>query len=226
MTSGYWEISAISTCDDNSPRSDVNVKNLHDSWKSHGYVDLPNLVDDDCWEAIEREAHQFEPDAFPRVNARVDLEDRRDGSIVAPQKCRAHLAGPALRALATSHEFRALVTTATGLNGLVPARLGYKYYMPGDFMAVHRDDVKCTITVSFGVTKNLDHMGWMPALRGASNEDVIARAVHEGHFPSSGERFDIRHRKMRGFDGYNIPHWRPPFEYSLGILGFVCFFDL
>jgi hypothetical protein len=219
-------ISAISICDDNSSGGDVSVKELHDSWKSHGYVDLPDFVDDEYWEAIEHEAHQFEPDAFPRVNERADPQDRRDGSIVAAQRCRAHLAGPALRALSTSREFRVLVATATGLNGLVPARFGYKYYAPGDFMAVHRDDVKCTITVSFGVTPNLDYMGWMPALRGSSNGEVIALAVHEGRFPRSGERFDIRHRQMRGFDGYNIPHWRPPFEDSLGILGFVCFFDL
>jgi len=200
--------------------------NLYESWRELGYVDLPDFLDNQRWQTIEHEARQFEIDAFPRVNNQVGLEDRRDGSLVAPQRCRAHLGGPALRALALSKEFNDLLATMTGLDCLVPARLGYKYYVPGDYMAVHRDDVKSTVTVSFGITPNLDYMGWIPALRGADNRDVIAWATQEGYCPSSGEHFEIHHRKMRGFDGYNIPHWRPPFEDDLGILGFVSFCDL
>ncbi|NNH68750.1 hypothetical protein HLB23_02455 [Nocardia uniformis] len=199
---------------------------VHQTWIDSGFIELPDFLDSQTWDSIEAEAHSLEPDAFDRLNENEQFDDRRDGSLVSPQRCRAHLAGPALREIAISREFNRLVSAATGLRGLVPARLGYKYYTHGDFMAVHRDDVKCAVTVSFGVTSNLDYMGWMPSLRGESNATVIEHARREGYFPASGQRFDILHRKMRGFDGYNIPHWRPPFDRQLGILGFVCFVDL
>ncbi|MGH8974664.1 MAG: hypothetical protein ACRD0C_15870 [Acidimicrobiia bacterium] len=191
-----------------------------------GLVELPDLIDERTWAAITREAHACEPYSFPRVNTRPDLVQRRDGSITSPQRCRAHRGGDALRRLATSAELTHLVRDATGMECIVPSRFGFKYYRRGDFMAVHRDDVKCTITISFGVTDNLEYMGWIPSLRHSSSQDVVDEVGATAMFPSTGSALPIGFRQLKGFDGYGIPHWRPSFEHDFGILGTICYFEL
>jgi hypothetical protein len=69
-------------------------------------------------------------------------------------------------------------------------------------------------------------MHWLPSLREASNDEVLSFVEQEGIFPASGEPVPVEFCRMRAFDGYNIPHWRVPFQGELGILGTLCYFDL
>jgi hypothetical protein len=129
--------------------------------------------------------------------------------------------------LATGPRLVAAARAATGHTTLVPARYGYKYYRPGDFMAVHRDSVKCHgITISFPLSDSLGPMGWLPKQREATSEHVAA-AVGAELFPTDGQALPLGHGLFTGFDGYNIPHWRPPYTGdAVGILGTICYLAL
>ncbi|MET7422128.1 hypothetical protein [Dactylosporangium sp. NPDC005555] len=198
-----------------------------EQWRRTGAAPLSGVIDDAGWDALVREAVSCEPAAADRINDCPGLMAYRDGSITSPQRCRAHRGGSALRALAIGPALLEAARAVTGQCTLVPARYGFKYYRPGDFMAVHRDSVKCAgITVSFALTENLGPMGWLPQLRDASNDAVLAHIGAEP-FPSDGEEFPLTDGMFHGFDGYNIPHWRPPHAGDgVAILGTVCFFAL
>jgi len=197
---------------------------LSDAWRHNGMVDLDGFGDESMWEALRDEAHACAPSAFERRFDKVELY--RDGSMMSPQRCRAHRGGDAVRALAHNHELLELARSTTGMDSLVPARYGYKYYERGSFMGVHRDAARCSITFTFALTDNLAEMSWLPGLREESNESVRTFIEAHGHLPEEAERLPISFCSMKGFDGYNIPHWRMPFEDDFGILGTVCYFDL
>jgi hypothetical protein len=203
------------------------VSELRDQWRQRGSVLLPeDLVPAGEWEEIAAEARACVPDAFARVNEREGLHAVRDGSITSPQRCRAHPGGPALKRLAESPRVLELARAATGEANLVPVRCGLKIYGPGDFMALHRDDVRCSITFSTGVIGDLGTMGWVPSLRAADSTSVLEYAAQHGLFPDSEEPLPIPYRRLQGFDGWGIPHHRPPFEHDFGVLGTFCYFAL
>jgi hypothetical protein len=91
-------------------------------------------------------------------------------------------------------------------------------------MGLHRDAIQCTITFSFALTPNLEVMGWEPALRDLSSEELGERIGRDGFMPELRNGVSIEMHRLKGFDGHNIPHWRPYFVDDLGILGTVCFF--
>jgi hypothetical protein len=149
----------------------------------------------------------------------------RDGSITSPQRCKVHPGGPALNALARSKALADIAGEATGQARMTPIRYGYKFYQPGDYMHVHRDDGKCDITFSCGLTPNLSPMGWLPRLRYLSTQQV-ADHLQDTPYPC-GEQFPILHRALSGFDGRRIPHWRTPLDFqSREVLITICFSDL
>jgi len=200
------------------------VSELNDQWRSNGAVLLPeDLVAAAEWEEIAAEAQACAPDAFDRVNEREGLQPQRNGSITSPQRCRAHPGGPALKALATSARVLDLAREATGEASLVPVRWGLKLYEPGDFMALHRDDVRCTITLSTGLIGDLGVMGWVPSLRAADSTTVVEYAEQHGLHPDEEEPLPIPYRQLQGFDGWAIPHHRPPFEHDFGVLATLCY---
>jgi hypothetical protein len=196
------------------------------NWITDGAFRIPDVISTAQWEEITREAWDAEPSAFPRVNEHLGLVLHRDGTITSPQRCRAHEAGRALRDLALSPVLISVVSEALGAEALLPARFGFKYYTAGDFMAVHRDDVKCSVTISFGITENMREMGWLPKMRQLSSQEVADELNGQGMFPGQGEQVTIGYRSLLAFDGYNIPHWRPPFEDTIGILGTICYFKV
>ncbi|MDG5807915.1 hypothetical protein P9869_35765 [Streptomyces ossamyceticus] len=200
------------------------MSELNDQWRTTGAVLLPaDLVTAGEWEEIAAEAQACAKDAFDRVNDREGLHPRRDGSITSPQRCRAHPGGPALKALATSARVLDLAREATGEASVVPVRWGLKVYGPGDFMALHRDDVRCSVTFSTGLIGDLGVMGWVPSLRAADSTTVIEYAARHGLFPDEEAPLPIPHRQLQGFDGWGIPHHRPPFEHDFGVLGTFCY---
>jgi hypothetical protein len=180
--------------------------------------------DRDLWAALADEALGFEPVAGDRVFNGLTVS--RDGAMMTPQRCRSHIGGPVLYEFAHSAELLSLVRRGCELPNLVPARYGYKYYGPGDFMGLHRDQARCSVTFTFGLSGNLGTMNWAPELREMSTPDLAELVKERGYFPEIGSEVEVATYGLTGFDGYNIPHWRRPFEHELGILGTVCFFDL
>ncbi|MFI5804497.1 hypothetical protein [Streptomyces sp. NPDC051561] len=200
---------------------------LRQTWLAEGRAAVPpDLVDAALWEEIAEEAERCEPHAAVRHNERPGLLVMRDGSITSPQRCTVHPGGPALRALAMHKGLSDVAGEATGRSQMTAIRLGYKFYQPGDFMHVHRDDGKCEITFSCGLTPNLGAMGWAPRLRWLTTQEVADRFA-DSPYPTEGEEFPILHRALTGFDGGRIPHWRTPLDSSSReVLITICLTDL
>ncbi|MGW4815198.1 hypothetical protein ACWEPB_26635 [Kitasatospora cineracea] len=196
-------------------------------WEEKGAVELPaDAVSGSQWDELCDEASRLFAQARRAVDDRPGHRFYRDGTMQSAQQCGAHAGGPVLKSFAMGGMLREIAAEATGGTRLVPARFGYKYYAPGDFLGIHRDTIRCTITFTFGLTGNLGSMGWLPACRDMDNEALRSHIEKAGLFPDVADFMPVEERKIRGFDGHNIPHWRVPFGEGLGILGTVCFFDL
>ncbi|WP_137992697.1 hypothetical protein [Streptomyces vilmorinianum] len=200
---------------------------LRQTWLAEGRADVPpDAIASSLWEEIAQESEQCEPHSVVRHNQRPGLLPMRDGSITSPQRCRVHPGGPALSSLAMSKELAEVAGEATGRAKMTPIRFGFKFYAPGDYMHVHRDDGKCEITFSCGLTPGLGAMGWLPNLRWLTTEQVAERLT-DTPYPGGGEEFPIHHRVLTGFDGSRIPHWRTPLDsQSREVLITICFTDL
>lgn len=200
---------------------------LRQTWVAEGRAEVPaDAVEAGVWEELAAEAERLEPLAVVRHNQRPGLLAMRDGSITSPQRCKVHPGGPALLEVARSKALADVAAEATGRRQMTPIRFGLKFYQPGDFMHVHRDDGKCEITFSCGLTPGLGAMGWAPRLRYLTTEQVATRLAGTP-YPDAGEAFPIQYRALTGFDGSRIPHWRTPLDSeSREVLVTVCFTDL
>lgn len=199
---------------------------LRSTWLAEGRAQVPpETVEPGLWEEITEEAERCAPHAVLRHNQRPGLLAMRDGSITSPQRCRVHPGGKALNALARSKTLADVAGEVTGRRHLTAIRFGLKYYAPGDYMHVHRDDGKCEITLSTGLTPGLGPMGWLPRLRHLSTREVTERLA-DTPYPD-GEHFPIRYRELTAFDGGRIPHWRTPLDTrSREVLLTICYADL
>lgn len=197
---------------------------LRTSFQQDGIVELSDFGDAEMWDALVREAAEREPHAEERRTDKV--VSNRDGSLSSAQRSRSHRGGEAMRALSRSRELLARAREITGIPRLVPTICGYKYYRQGDFLGLHRDGIRCTVAFTFALTENMTPMYWRPELRGAGNDTICALVEEEGSCPAAGEPVPVEFCRLRGFDGYNIPHWRRPFEHDLGTIGAICYFDL
>ncbi|MET7422129.1 hypothetical protein [Dactylosporangium sp. NPDC005555] len=195
------------------------------SWAGDGFIDLPDVLSAEIWDRLTVEAEALQPTAAP--GGFTNVAAHHDGSFCSPSRFRSCRGGPALTGVLRDLTLLHLVREVTGLPRLIPVRSGWVFYRSGDYMGVHRDSVKATVTISFTVTGALGPMSWAPSLRTVGN-DVLGRLVAEyGPFPADGfEAFEVPVRGLRGFDGYNTPHYRAPFEGEVGILGNFCYFDL
>jgi hypothetical protein len=194
-------------------------------WDEYGHIELGAVFGDAIWDALEAEASELYPDAVE--DGFTTTAQFRDGSICSPSKYAHHRGGPTFQSVLRSRELLETIRAETGLTRLIPVRCGYNYYRRGDFMGPHRDSIKATVTLSFGLTDNLGAMGWAPDLRHSPNTKVANLIDETGLFPPDrSDGMKIPYRSINAFDGYNIPHWRTPFEHDLGILGNFCYFDL
>jgi hypothetical protein len=194
------------------------------SWVEHGYLDLGHPVDGSTWAALEAEALAWQSTAKLEEHSRVSA--LRDGSFRSPARFENIGGGPTLLGLLRSRELLAAARAATGIASLVPVRCSYNYYRQGSYIGVHRDSLKCTLTITFGLTDGIPPMDWAPSLRGATNDEVGELVRTRGHFPEGFERLGVLARGLRGFDGYNIPHWRRPYPAESAILANLCYFEL
>lgn len=199
---------------------------LRRTWLAEGRADVPaDAIEAGLWDELAEEAGRLEAVAVDRHNQRPGLLAMRDGSITSPQRCKVHPGAAALRALAQSKTLADVAAEATGARSMTAIRFGFKFYEPGDYMHVHRDDGKCEITFSAALTPGLGSMGWLPNLRWLTTEEVVERLA-DTPYPD-GDAFPVQHRALTGFDGSRIPHWRAPLDsQSREVLVTVCFTDL
>ncbi len=195
------------------------------TWESEGHCDLGDLIDDQTWADLSEEAHDVRGGATEYGFSNV--ASHRDGSFSSPSRYAGHRGGPVFQAVLRSRDLLEDVRHRTGLSRLIPVRCGFNYYRQGDYMGLHRDSVKATVTICFGITSNLGSMWWAPELRRTSNDKLGELIAQEGIFPvDAGAAFEVGQRELRAFDGYNVPHWRNPFAHDFGILANLCYFDL
>ena len=193
-------------------------------WTERGKIDIGDILDENLWTEIETEARGLASQA--QLLETRNVASHRDGSFASPSHFYGHGGGPLLVSVLRAPDMLNVVREASGLTRLVPVRCAYNFYRPGDYIGVHRDSVKSTVTVSFSLTPDLPAMGWAPTLREASSEALAAFVAQNGKLPVGQESLEIPYCAMVCFDGYNIPHWRPTCEADLGILGTLSFFDL
>lgn len=203
------------------------MQRFRQEWLDRGSASLPDgMVDKAWWGELIAESERLAPQAVRSCDERPGIRFYRDGTMQSAQRCGSHSGGSSLRRLVQYKPLREFASEVTGSNSLVPIRYGYKYYANGDFLGVHRDNIRCTITFTFGLTDNLDGMGWLPQCRAMDNDEMRS-CLRDGElFPSATDELPVEIYEIRCFDGHNIPHWRRPFENRLGVIGTICFFDL
>jgi hypothetical protein len=173
---------------------------------------------------LRTEADSVESQSIPIKTEHTVV--RRDGGFAAPSDFRYSKGGPQLIGLMRSRDLLYFAREATGLPRLIPSRCAFNYYRLGSFIGLHRDAVRSTVTFTIGLTSNLGQMGFLPECRGVVNEALAEVVSTAGIFPDRGVDVDIAEGTLNCFDGYEIPHWRVPFEDDRGILATVSFFDL
>ncbi|MGW1411751.1 hypothetical protein [Streptomyces sp. NPDC002403] len=199
--------------------------NGSEEWNSGGFFIVDGgIVEDSVWDDLAQEAASCMNDAI-EVGVK-DTVIRRDGSFASPSRYSVHRGGPIFQELLRSRDLLKEVRTRSGLGRLVPARCGYNYYRAGDYMGVHRDEIRATVTLTFGLTDNLGATAWVPEMRTATSSELLTFTQENGTLPEVKSEMQIVSRKINAFDGYNIPHWRMPFEHDLGILANLIYFEL
>jgi hypothetical protein len=194
------------------------------TWEREGIFLIEGVLDDRSFNDLKTEAMALHPSAIERG---IDhIINRRDGSFASPSRFAVHSGGDALGRLLKSRDLLEVVRARSGIGRLVPVRCGYNYYRHGDFMGVHRDEVRATVTLTFGLTSNLGFTAYLPELRRGGNKELLSFVQERGSLPVNGSEMPIRDRMINAFDGYNIPHWRMPFQYDLGILANMIYFEL
>ena len=199
--------------------NDENRRN----WDEVGYVDLGPYGDQGLWESLEAESSRQREAA--RLEEHRKVSSLRDGSFRSATRFHNAPGGPALTALLRSRDLLSLARQATGVPTLVPVRCSYNYYERGDFIGVHRDALRCTLTFTFALMPGLEPMHWAPQLRKADNQAVAELVSAHGATPDGFPELPVAYRELRGFDGYNVPHWRTPAQ-GPGVLGALCYFEL
>jgi len=195
------------------------------TWRREGLL-LENALTDGTWERLIAESKRQRGEATP--SGFTNTASHRDGSFCTPSRYLSVQGGPVLTAVSRNETLMALVRETTGLPRLIPVRCGFNYYRPEDFMGLHRDSVKATVTVTFALTEGLPPMGWAPALAEAGSAELAELVEHAGAYPDGFEEREVPFCQLSAFDGYNIPHWRPPVTgpQEAGVLGTFCYFDL
>ncbi|MER6442209.1 hypothetical protein ABT275_38640 [Streptomyces sp. NPDC001185] len=72
-----------------------------------------------------------------------------------------------------------------GRTRITPIRFGLKWHEPGDYIHVHRNDGKYSVTFSCGLTPGLGSMGWLPRLPWLTTQQVAGR-LDETPYPDNG----------------------------------------
>jgi hypothetical protein len=198
------------------------------SWKATGTVRLSRTLDPDRWQLLAEEALALAKAAEPFE--RDGTAAHRDGSFASPACCALARGGPTLEALAYDRAVVAALREATGLPRLVPIGCALVVYRRGDFQGLHTDSIKSTVTVGIALTENLSPMGWAPALREA-HPDTLAQVIADrGLFPEGDGFQTLEHPgccgDLQGFAGYDIPHWRPPFDGDLAVLATLSYMSV
>lgn len=133
-------------------------------WTGLGIARVTGFLPKDRFDALAAEAHASAERAEPYE--REAITGHRDGSITSPQRCHVHPGGDALIELVRHPALAEVACEATGSRAMTAIRYGYKWYVRGDHMQVHRDEGKCEITFSAGLVGDLGTMGWLPAYGG------------------------------------------------------------
>lgn len=196
---------------------------LNDKWSNEGYLKLHGFLSAQRLQAIKAEADLLQHGSVSRGVQSIEV--RRDGSFASPSRFSAHTGGPELRKLHRDIDLLTKVREATGMDRLIPVRATYNYYAPGDFMGVHRDEIRATATLTFPLTENMPSTFYKGEGRNWDDDSLLDYVDKNGVLPESGDEMSLEAGTLNMFDGYNLPHWRPPVS-EPHILGNLIYFRL
>ncbi|MGY1984337.1 hypothetical protein [Nocardia gipuzkoensis] len=192
-------------------------------WHSNGYVRIHDQLSETALRELQRDAETLKASAVNRGISGTEI--RRDGSFASRSRYRVHRGGPRLQSMLKDLEFLQLVREKTSLPRLIPVRCAYNYYQPGDYIGIHRDEVRATVTATFAVTDGLTPTRYRPDTRTASSEALVTVVDEEGYLPENGTDMPLPLGLVNLFDGYNFAHWRPRCD-EPGILANLVYFEL
>jgi hypothetical protein len=202
----------------------LDVEESAQAWINRGSFEIPDdLIDPGTWDSITSEA-----DDLKKYAKSIDFDGfsiNRDGSVTTPRMYLGCSGQSAMKKLLRNVDLLQYLRVRAGFPGLIPTRCGFNFYEPGDYLGVHRDNIKSTVTLTAALTAQMDPMMTAPQFREGSNEQILEFARSHGHLPGVGEPVPAVYRKFHAFDGYNIPHWRNVVQDSC-ILAVLSYFDL
>lgn len=133
----------------------------------------------------------------------------RDCTVNSSQECSYSVAGPALKSLVGAPWFIEELQNLTGLNRLVLARKGYKYYEAGDYIGIHTDRQECDVTITMTFQDDAEPMHYWPQHHRLERNDLIRAFGNTEIFPDGGTILELKPREMNVFAGHDLPHSRP-----------------
>lgn len=192
-------------------------------WAQDGQFSFADYFSDEQLAEFRTEADSLHAD---RHRKGIDsIEVRRDGSFASPSRFGVHRGGPALVALLRDKTLLETIRELTGLTRLIPVRCSYNFYDVGDYMGIHRDEVRATVTGTFAISPDMPPTMYVEGSRRMTNEQIVEYVNEHGSLPSEGEAMMLSNNALNFFDGYNIAHWRPLVDQPM-ILGNLVYFKL
>lgn len=199
------------------------TEQLANQWSTDGQFSFMDYLSRETMDAYRKEAEGVFSDR-QRKGVRA-VETRRDGSFASPSQFGVHTGGPQLVALLRDKGMLEQVRDITGNGRLIPVRCSYNFYDPGDFMGIHRDEVRATVTGTFSITPDMPPTKYVAGSREMTNEQLEEYVSAHGSLPEDGEDMPLEAQSLNFFDGYNIAHWRPVVDRPM-ILGNLVYFQL
>lgn len=174
-----------------------------------GFVQVPGLLTPPQVLRLRDEAHAARSGA--RVRRRRGFKMTDDGRLLGPTN-RLGGVGEAVAAIGRDEGLVSRVRSITGLV-LRPERCTYLYYRRGDFLALHRDRPRSTITVLVHLRGRGGPLRVHPELVGVDDRSLLEIAERSDGHPRDGR--DVRLEQAPCvLAGHATPHSRPPHPYE------------
>ena len=132
-----------------------------------------------------------------------------DGSISSPRKLTTASAGPVLEAIHRDPERLSLLEQPAG-GHLSPTLCAYIYYAPGDYIGLHKDGHRCSLTLITSIDGPLAPLVVHPALAGNEPDELVELSRAHAGMPPGGVRTVVpADGAFLMLRGSAIPHHRP-----------------
>jgi hypothetical protein len=176
---------------------------VHSIWPGYGplRLTLPSAV------VLQLESEAEDCHAQAREIRQSATVVYRDGSFTSGCRFLAYENPPGLRQVLCSAQLLDTVQAVTELKHGIPVNCAYRFYRPGDYVSLHRDNCKATVTVLIGLSQACARFALSPGMRdpGSSVLAELPGAKPHEH-PGMDVTFTVRAAELWALDGHDIPY--------------------